>query len=43
MGNLYYLKSLASKPLFVYSDAYRTKAYNGGVEENFTFNLSLWE
>merc|ERR1712241_687070 len=33
-----YLKSLAGKPLSVYFDAYRTKAYVGGGEENLTFN-----
>merc|ERR1712165_20721 len=32
-----YLKSLAGKPLSVYFDAYRTKAYDGGGEENLTF------
>merc|ERR1719500_2497699 len=31
------LKSLASKPMSVYFDAYRTKAYDGGGEENLTF------
>ena len=35
-----YLKSLAGKPLSVYFDAYRTKAYDGGGEENLTFNVS---
>merc|ERR1712241_483616 len=33
-----FLKSMASKPLSVYFDAYRTKAYDGGGEENLTFN-----
>jgi len=33
-----YLKTLATKPLSVYFDAYRTKAYDGGGEENLTFN-----
>merc|ERR1711874_76756 len=33
-----YLKALAAKPLSVYFDAYRTKAYDGGGEENLTFN-----
>merc|ERR1712021_245566 len=33
-----YLRSLAGKPLSVYFDAYRTKAYDGGGEENLTFN-----
>merc|ERR1712241_73187 len=33
-----YLKSVAAKPLSVYFDAYRTKAYDGGGEENLTFN-----
>merc|ERR1712168_272732 len=32
-----FLKSLASKPLSVCFDAYRTKAYDGGGEENLTF------
>jgi len=32
-----YLKSMASKPMSVYFDAYRTKAYDGGGEENLTF------
>merc|ERR1711881_628327 len=32
-----FLKSLAGKPLSVYFDAYRTKAYDGGGEENLTF------
>lgn len=33
-----FLKSMASKPMSVYFDAYRTKAYDGGGEENLTFN-----
>lgn len=33
-----YLKAVAAKPLSVYFDAYRTKAYDGGGEENMTFN-----
>merc|ERR1739838_701282 len=33
-----YLKAVASKPLSIYFDAYRTKAYDGGGEENLTFN-----
>jgi len=33
-----YLKSVAGKPLSVYFDAFRTKAYDGGGEENLTFN-----
>jgi hypothetical protein len=32
-----FLKSLATKPMSVYFDAYRTKAYDGGGEENLTF------
>jgi len=32
-----FLKTLASKPMSVYFDAYRTKAYDGGGEENLTF------
>jgi len=32
-----FLKSLASKPLSVCFNAYRTKAYDGGGEENLTF------
>lgn len=35
-----FLKSLAGKPLSVYFDAYRTKAYDGGGEENLTFQVS---
>lgn len=35
----HFLKSLASKPLSVYFDAYRTKAYDGGGEENLTFQV----
>jgi len=33
-----FLRSLAGKTLGVYFDAYRTKAYDGGGEENLTFN-----
>ena len=36
-----YLKAVAAKPLSVYFDAYRTKAYDGGGEENLTFNVSF--
>ena len=36
-----FLKSLASKPISVYFDAYRTKAYDGGGEENLTFQVIL--
>lgn len=32
-----FLRTLASKPMSVYFDAYRTKAYDGGGEENLTF------
>jgi len=32
-----FLKSLAGRPLSVCFDAYRTKAYDGGGEENLTF------
>merc|ERR1711892_191534 len=32
-----FLKSLAGKTLGVYFNAYRTKAYDGGGEENLTF------
>merc|ERR1711983_626382 len=32
-----FLKNLAGRPLSVYFDAYRTKAYDGGGEENLTF------
>jgi len=32
-----FLKNLAGKPLSIYFDAYRTKAYDGGGEENLTF------
>jgi len=38
MKENHFLKSLASKPLSVYFDAFRTKAYDGGGEENLTFN-----
>ena len=34
-----FLKSLATKPMSVYFDAYRTKAYDGGGEENLTFQV----
>ena len=34
-----YLKNLAGKPLSIYFDAYRTKAYDGGGEENLTFQV----
>merc|ERR1712168_1275691 len=33
-----FLKSLSGKTLGVYLNAYRTKAYDGGGEENLTFN-----
>ena len=33
-----FLRSLANKSLGVYFDAYRSKAYDGGGEENLTFN-----
>merc|ERR1711973_1045374 len=33
-----FLKNLADKSLGVFFDAYRTKAYDGGGEENLTFN-----
>merc|ERR1712200_364246 len=33
-----YLRGLASKSCGVYFDAYRSKAYDGGGEENLTFN-----
>lgn len=39
MKENHFLKSLASKPLSVYFDAYRTKAYDGGGEENMTFQV----
>jgi len=32
-----FLKNLAGRPLSIYFDAYRTKAYDGGGEENLTF------
>jgi hypothetical protein len=32
------VRSLAENTLGVYFDAYRTKAYDGGGEENLTFN-----
>ena len=34
-----FLRILASKPMSVYFDAYRTKAYDGGGEENLTFQV----
>ena len=37
-----FLKSLAGKPLSVYFDAYRTKAYDGGGEENLTFQVKKY-
>ena len=37
-----FLKSMASKPMSVYFDAYRTKAYDGGGEENLTFQVSVF-
>ena len=40
MKENHFLKSLASKPLSVYFDAFRTKAYDGGGEENLTFQVS---
>merc|ERR1712083_565750 len=33
-----YLKAVAAKPLSVYFDTWGTKAYDGGGEENLTFN-----
>ena len=36
-----FLKSLAGKPLSVYFDAYRTKAYDGGGEQNLTFQVHI--
>ena len=38
-----FLKSMASKPMSVYFDAYRTKAYDGGGEENLTFQVSYYQ
>ena len=35
-----FLKNLAGRPLSIYFDAYRTKAYDGGGEENLTFQVS---
>ena len=35
-----FLKMLASKPMSVCFDAYRTKAYDGGGEENLTFQVN---
>ena len=34
-----FLKSLAGRPMSVCFDAYRTKAYDGGGEENLTFQV----
>ena len=42
MKENHFLKSLASKPLSVYFDAYRTKAYDGGGEENLTFQVKYF-
>jgi hypothetical protein len=36
--NQTWFRSLAENTLGVYFDAYRTKAYDGGGEENLTFN-----
>ena len=36
-----FLKSLAGRPMSVCFDAYRTKAYDGGGEENLTFQVSI--
>jgi len=36
-----FLNALATKTMSVYFDAYRNKAYDGGGEENLTFNGSL--
>lgn len=38
-----FLKNLAGKPLSVYFDAYRTKAYDGGGEENLTFQVRIFK
>jgi hypothetical protein len=35
---MYVFRSLSENTLGVYFDAYRTKAYDGGGEENLTFN-----
>merc|ERR1711884_763274 len=35
-----YLRSLSGKTLGVYFNAYRSKAYDGGGEENLTFNVT---
>ena len=35
-----FLRNLANKSNSVYFDAYRTKAYDGGGEENLTFQVS---
>ena len=37
-----FLKSLAGRPMSVCFDAYRTKAYDGGGEENLTFQVSTY-
>ena len=36
-----FLRNLANKSNSVYFDAYRTKAYDGGGEENLTFQVSI--
>ena len=37
-----FLRNLANKSNSVYFDAYRTKAYDGGGEENLTFQVSFY-
>ena len=37
-----FLKSLAGRPMSVCFDAYRTKAYDGGGEENLTFQVCTY-
>ena len=36
-----FLRNLANKSNSIYFDAYRTKAYDGGGEENLTFQVSI--
>ncbi len=36
-----FLKTMAGKTNSVYFDAYRTKAYDGGGEENLTYQVRL--
>ena len=37
-----FLKNLAGKSNSIYFDAYRNKAYDGGGEENLTFQVTYF-